>query len=112
MKTRQDLIVATLKLLNAIAAGQEPEAEDVSEIDAIIDGKLEEMSIREIAFFPDKDQFEDFHIDPLAVILANTAAPGFGQPRNPDSAAIAEAMLQAFKPSTYVPGSTMDTDYF
>lgn len=112
MKTRQDLIVATLYLLNAIAAGQNPEAEDVDAIDAIIDGKLDELSIREVAFFPDKDQFEDFYIDPLAIILANTAAPGFGQPRNPDSVAMAEATLQAFKPSTYVPGSTMDTSYF
>jgi hypothetical protein len=112
MKTRQDLIVATLVLLNALAAGQTPEPEDVQTIDAVIDGKLDELSIREIAFFPDKDEFEDFYIDPLSIILANTTAPGFGQPRNPDSVAMAEATLQAFKPSTYVPGSTMDTDYF
>lgn len=112
MKTRQDLIVATLKLLNAIAAGQSPEAEDVEEIDAIIDGKLEALSIRDIAYFPDKDRFEDYHIDPLAIILANTAAPAFGQPRNPDSVAMAEATLQSFKPSTYVPGSSMDTTYY
>lgn len=112
MKTRQDLIVATLKLLNAIAAGQSPEAEDVGEISAIIDGKLDELSIRDVAYFPDKGQFEDFYIDPLAIILANTAAPAFGQPRNPDSVAMAEATLQAFKPSTYVPGSSMDTTYY
>lgn len=112
MKTREDLIKRTLELLNAIAAGQTPEAEDVQTIDELMDGKLEELSIREIAFFPDKDQFDEFYIDPLAIILANTAAPGFGQPRNPDSVFTAEAKLQAFKPSTYVPGSTMQTDYF
>lgn len=112
MRTRQDLIAETLFLLNAIAAGQSPEPEDVDRIDAIIDGKLEELSIKEIAFFPDKEEFDDFYIDPLAIILANTAAPSFGQPRNPESVAMAEATLQAFKPSTYVPGSTMDTTYF
>lgn len=112
MQTRQDLIVATLKLLNAIAAGQSPEAEDVNEIDKLIDGKLAELSIRDIAFFPDRKRFDDFYIDPLSIILANAAAPSFGQPRNLESVAVAEATLQAFKPSTYVSGSTMDTTYY
>lgn len=112
MKTRQDLITRTLGLLNAIAAGQTPEAEDVQTIDDLIDGKLDELSIRDVAYFPDKDEFEDQFIDPLAIILANTAAPDFGQPRNPDSVFTAEATLQAFKPSTFVPGSTVQVDYF
>jgi hypothetical protein len=112
MKTRQDLIAATLYLLNAIAAGQTPEAEDVDAIDVIIDGKLEELSIRGIAFFPDKDEFEDFYIDPLSIILADTAAPGFGQPRNPDSRLYAERTMRDLRNSSRVDADVTPSQYF
>jgi hypothetical protein len=112
MKTRADLIAATLKLLNVLAAGQSPEAEDVEEIDAIIDGKLAELNLREIIYIADTDEMEDELIDPLSVILANTAAPSFGQPRNEESRLTAEATLRSFAPSTYVRGSVVAVDYF
>lgn len=112
MKTRQDLIAATLGLLNAIAAGQNPAPEDVQEIDSIIDGKIHELEVREVITISDTDEFEDFMIDPLSIILANAAAPKFGQPRNEDSRMTAEATLRSFKPSTYVSGSTLAVDYF
>lgn len=111
-KTRQDLIIATLKLLNAVGAGQNPEAEDVQTIDDIVDGKLLELNKRDIYWSSDRDEFDDEYVDPLAVILANTAAPSYGQPRSPDSVAIAEATLLAMKESTYVPGSVLAVDYF
>lgn len=112
MKTRADLIAATLKLLNVLAAGQSPEAEDVEEIDAIINGKLDELALREILVVADRDEFEDELVDPLSIILANAAAPTFGQPRNEESRLIAEATLRAFIPSTYVKGSILAVDYF
>lgn len=112
MKTRNDLITTTLELLNAVAAGQNPAPEDVQKIDGIIDGKLQELEIREIIYLADLQNFEDVYIDPLAIILANTAAPAFGQARNPDSAFAAERTLLSLKPSTYVPGSTLEVDYF
>lgn len=112
MKTRADLIAATLKLLNAYAAGQNPEPEDVTEIDGIIDGKLQELELRGVAYFGDTQEFEDVYIDPLSIILANTAAPAFGQPRNPESLLMAENTLYSLKPSTYVPGSPLETDYY
>lgn len=112
MKTRSDLIVATLKLLNAIAAGQDPEAEDVEEIDAIIDGKITELNDRHVTMITNNAEFDEAYVDPLAIILANTAAPGFGQPRNPSSQVAAEQTLQALKPSTYVRGSVLPVEYF
>lgn len=111
-KTRQDLINRTLELLNALASGQNPEPEDVQTIDDIIDGKLLELNRREIYWSSDRDEFEDEFVGPLATILANEKAPSFGQPRSPDSQAIAEATLLAMKDSTYVSGSTLGTDYF
>lgn len=112
MKTRQDLIEATLFLLNAIAAGQNPEAEDVEAIDGLIDGKLSELNRQDIYYSSDTKIFEDEYVDPLATILADMAAPAFGQPRKPDSRNDAIARIQAMKPSTYVPGSVVATDYF
>lgn len=112
MKTRQDLIAATLKLLNAIAAGQNPEAEDVTEIDQIIDGKILELNRRQIIFFTDTQQFSDEFIDPLAVILANQASPAFGQARDPQREAVAIATLYDMMPSNHVEGSVQQTEYF
>lgn len=111
-KTRQDLIAATLKLLNALASGQAPAAEDAEEIDRLIDGKIAELNRADIIFFTDTERFDDAFVDPLAVLLADMAAPSFGQPRNPDSRANAISRLHAMKPSTHVSGSIVGVDYF
>lgn len=113
MKSRNDLIIATLKLLQADGgAGQAPEPENVVEIDNIINGKLDELNDRELYFSNDPDSFEDKYVDPLAVILANTAAPTFGQARNAQSQAVAEGVLRQMKNSNFVAGSTLAVDYF
>jgi hypothetical protein len=112
MKTRTDLITATILLLNTYGAGQTPEPEDIDTIDGMMDGKLAELNRRDVYWSADVDEFDDEFIDPLSIILANQAAPTFGQPRSPDSAAMAERTLQALKPSTYVPGSVLAVDYF
>lgn len=113
MKTRQDLILATLKLLQADnGAGQQPEPEDVQEIDSIIDGKLAELNARNVYYAQDKNNFDDEAVPPLSIVIANEVAPVFGQPRNPESRREAENILRSFKPSTYVQGSTIRSDYF
>lgn len=110
-KTRAELISATLKLLNAIAAGQTPEPEDVTEIDGIIDGKLDELSARNVVALASYQEFDDEYIDPLAIIMANTASPAFGQARNAESAAMAEAILHELKATSYI-GQPLAVDYF
>jgi hypothetical protein len=112
MKTRQDLIAATLQLLNAVGAGQNPEPEDVAVIDGLIDGKLAELSWREIFYANDPSEFDDEFVDPLAIILANAAAPSFGQARNAESQAAAESILRQMRNSTYVSGSVLPGEYF
>ncbi len=113
MKTRQDLILATLKLLQADGgAGQNPAPENVQDIDSIIDGKLAELSQRQIYGANDPNEFDDVFINPLATILANEAAPSYGQARNEASNAAAENTLRQLKNSTYVPGSVLPVEYF
>lgn len=112
MKTRQDLILATLELLQADGgAGQSPAPEDVTVIDGIIDGKLAELGARKIHGSDDPNEFQDEFVSPLATILANEAAPKFGQPRNEASKAAAEGILRELKNSTYVDGSVLAVDY-
>jgi hypothetical protein len=112
MKSRQDLIAAALKLLNVLGAGQDPEAEDAVEVDNLIDGKIRELNQRDIIFFTNTQQFEDAYLDPLSVIIANQAAPLFGQPRDAEREGVAIATLYAMRPSTYVKGSVLSVDYF
>ena len=112
-KTRNDLIIATLELLVSDGgAGQAPAPEDVQAIENIIDGKLAELNRREIYWNGDPDYFDDEYIDPLAVILANTAAPKFGQPRNPASQATAENVLREMGSPGWLPADVTQSEYF
>lgn len=112
MKTRQDLIEATLELLNAIAAGQPPEPEDVLKIDKTIDGQLSSLNRKNIYWSADYDEFEDEMVDPLSVIIANANAPAFGQPRNPDSVLTAENTLREFRNSSWSPSDVIPSQYY
>ena len=112
MATRQELIEATLELLNVIAAGQSPSAEDVVKVDKTINGKLSELNRRNIYWSAETDEFDEEVIDPLAIILANTNAPAFGQPRNPESVRQAEDTLREFRGSDWSPNDVTPSTYF
>lgn len=112
-KTRNDLIVATLELLVSDGgAGQAPAPEDVLAIENLIDGKLAELNRRDIYWNNDPDNFEDEYIDPLAIILANAAAPKFGQARNPASQATAENVLREMNSPNWLPSDVTPSEYF
>lgn len=111
MPTRQDLINKTLEKLNAIAAGQTPELEDVQTIDSGMNGLLDEAGIRVGNYFNADDTIDDKYLDPLATILANFNAPGFGQAQNPASYADAIARLRYMVPSDYM-GQPQNVSYF
>ena len=113
MQTREDLITATLKLLQADGGiGQTPEAENVTDIDAIMDGVLDEMNEIGAYYTSDYTEFENKYVDPLATVIAYTANPSYGSARSEDSRDMAIRRLRAMKPSTYVTGSTLQVDYF
>lgn len=110
---RDDLVVAALKLLQADGgAGQTPAPEDMATVDEILDGLLEALNERQIYFAQDNQQFEGWASRPLARLLANEAAPEFGQAMNDASRQAAEATLREMRQSTYVPGTTLAVDYF
>lgn len=111
MPTRQDLIRETLKKLNVLAAGQAPEPEDTTAIDESMDGLLLEAGVRVGNYFNADDEIADEYLDPLATVLANFNAPGFGQPQNGVSFADAINRLRYLRPSDYV-GQPQNTSYF
>lgn len=111
MPTRQDLIRETLKKLNAIAAGQQPEPEDVETIDESMDGLLIEAGIRVGSYFNADDEIAEETLDPLATILANFNAPGFGQAQNIDSYNDAINRLRYLRPRDYV-GAPQNVSFF
>ena len=111
MPTRQDLINAALVLLNAIAAGQTPALEDVQTIDSTLDGLLEEAGIIVENYFNADDTIDKKYLNPLAIIIANENAPGFGQPQNDASRARAIARLRYMNPSNYE-GQPQNVSYY
>jgi hypothetical protein len=112
MKTRQELIAATLKKLNVIGAGQAPEPEDVQEIEDNIDGKISELNANQIFYFSDRQNFEEECVDPLAIILADQAAPSFGQPSNAESRILAENRLRSLRNSSWQREDVIPSLYF
>lgn len=112
MMTRQQLIVATLDLLNATEAGQDPEPEDVTKIDEMIDGQLAELNALRIINFTNKQSFDDQFVDPLAIVIATAAAPAFGQPRNPASLSEAKDRLRSMRNSSWTTDTVTPSLYF
>jgi len=112
MRTRQQLIVATLDLLNVTQAGQDPEPEDVTKVDELIDGQLSELNTLRIINFTNRKEFDDQFIDPLATVMANAAAPSFGQPRNPDSLREARNRLREMRNSSWTADTVTPSLYF
>jgi len=111
MPTRQDLIRETLKKLNAIAAGQAPEPEDVDAIDESLDGLLLEAGVNVGTYYNADDGIDSEFIDPLATIIANGNAPGFGQPQNELARVAAINRLRYLRPSDYV-GQPQNVSFF
>ena len=111
MNTRHDLIIAALDLLNQIGAGQPPAPEDVQKIDEMIDRKLTQLSRRGI-ITTEKDKFDEEVLDPLAVLIADMAAPAFGEPRNRESRLEAEFTLREMQAATLVPSDVTPSLYY
>lgn len=112
MKTRHDLIVATLELLQADGgSGQAPAPEDIDLVDKYIDGQLAALNRRGI-LATEKDRFDEEFLGPLAIIVADECSPRFGIARNPVSRAEAELLIRQITAATLVPGDVTSSEYF
>jgi hypothetical protein len=102
-RTRNDLILQVLENLNAVGAGQTPAPEDVATISNRIDTRLATLAFHGVVYVPDTDAIDDEVFDDLATLVAQSAAPAYGQAPDPEKAARAERSLRGLQTITAYP---------
>lgn len=110
-KTRIQLVNRVATKLMIVGSGQSLPAEDFNVIDDIVDSVLADLNARTIIYVDDSDAVDIAAFEWIADVLADTAAPDFGIPRDPNKVAIAEMRLQEINAGrpTYEP---MVAEYF
>lgn len=118
-KSARDLYNRSLELLGVAAAGQAPSAEDWQAMRNVIGPLLEELRVTEAANIvltannESAPDIPDECFGPLAVILANDAAPSFGIPTL-TGADRETKLIRPLRATTYgnYYGFTQDASYF
>lgn len=99
-KTRTDLVKRALEVIGVLAAGQNPEAEDVTVIDDNVEAILEELAADEIVYVPDIEDIDDAVFMALAVCVAGRMQDDFGAQLLPGRVEAAEAKLRRIGSNT------------
>lgn len=110
-RTQNDLVARVLRLVNALASGQTPAAEDADTVIDALPGVVAELEAIEILYLPDMNSIPDAVFEPLAIFVADAVGPDFGIARSADTRADAEARLQKVNADTYS-GGVLATVYF
>lgn len=79
-KTRNDLVNRALAKLGVAIPGNAPQPEDVETIDSCIDTTIERLRLENVYSFASSSEFDDAVFDQLALCVAVTAGPEYGQP--------------------------------
>lgn len=93
-KTLTDLQTEAFGILVGLDPSQTPEAEDLSTIGEYVDPLFDQLEADEIVYIGDRDAIETKYFLPLARLLANAAAPRYGQAFNEDARLRDEAILR------------------
>jgi|GEM_PF-1372671 hypothetical protein len=118
-KSARDLYNRSLELLGVAAAGQAPAAEDWQAMRDTIGPLLEELRVTEAANIvltagnESATDIPDECFGPLSIILANDAAPGFGQPMLTGTDREVK-LIRPLRATTYgnYQGFTQDVNFF
>lgn len=92
-KNRANLATRALQKLLVIGAGQSVDSEDHETADGAIDAVFADLEGRNIYSVADEDDIDLGAFEWLALILADTIAPDFGHPMDPNRRAYAENKL-------------------
>lgn len=76
-KTRANLVERALRALGQVGEGQNPGADDVATVDALVDPTLLELQEREIVTIAEPNEIPSEGFLSIAAILALKAAPEF-----------------------------------
>jgi hypothetical protein len=93
-KTRNDLIERAAAELAVLVSGQSLSDEDRATIDNLVDPLIRQLSLDSVVDIGDTDAIESEYFLPLARLLANEAAPSFGQARSEDVKVVNEKLLR------------------
>jgi hypothetical protein len=94
VKTRVDLIERAATELGVKTSNTALQDEDYQTIDGLVDPFLLQLSVDSVVNVSDSDEIEAEFFLPLAKLLANVAAPSFGQQESPDVKALQERILR------------------
>lgn len=97
MATEADLITRVLGMLRAIGSGQSGNAEDVAKIQAYIQPKLDDLALREIAYFADSESVSDAALQWVAMAITQDMADDFGIQPDAGKIQLAEKRLRALE---------------
>lgn len=109
--TREQLVGIALRRLGIPGAGQTASAEDTQAVDEYVGSVMADLSRRNIFQWGDPDQIDDAAAQHLATILADAAAPDFGQPQDDQRRLMAESRLRLLDQAV-LSGQPLRVDYF
>lgn len=110
-KTRTQLIERAATELGVLTSGQSLSDEDSDTIDNLVDPLVRSLSLDSVVDIQDTDAIEAEYLIPLARLLANEAAPSFGQQTNPQVKMDNERTLRRLS-ATRPTYETLRTNYF
>jgi hypothetical protein len=110
-KTRDNLADRALQKLRVVGAGQPVDSEDHETADGVIDAVLADLEARDVYSVADLEDIDIAAFEWLALVLADTLAPDFGQAMDPNRRAYAERML-LWIGSTSPTYQTQTAEYF
>lgn len=93
-KTRTDLIERAATELGALTSGETLSDEDRSTIDDLVDPLVQQLSFDGVVDVADTEAVPVEWFLPLAKLLANVAAPSFGQQESADVKLMQERILR------------------
>ncbi|MDQ8730507.1 hypothetical protein [Bradyrhizobium sp. LHD-71] len=93
-KTRTDLIERAATELGVLPSGQSLSDEDEATIDNLLDPLIRQLALDDVVDIGDSDAIQSEYFLALARLLANEAAPSFGQQRSEQMRAENEALLR------------------
>ena len=111
-RTQNDLIQRSLEMLNALAAGQSPSPEDGQNIRGHIASTLPRLEARGILYVPEVEEIDDEVFEDLATLVADSARPSYGQPRDPDQRLRAEWSLREMQGGDGAGTNTIRATYY
>lgn len=72
-KTKQELVIRALRIIGVVGTGQEPSAENVSDVGALVEPMFARLEAVEDIYAPPVDEIPESYFEPYAILLAKEA---------------------------------------